>query len=166
MAKNDVQSPIGLKTVVDRDGMLGDERCRPGIRREPLDRPGPHAMTHAERRADEVDNAAGPRIEGRRRVFFCPPVVVLGNRVEDPIPPRQGRERDAVLHDPAREMRVIGLRDQLDDVRTGADDQFSSPSSQDTFAIAQATSARPRLAACLRAPMPAGRRRHFQSAPG
>jgi hypothetical protein len=47
---------------------------------------------------------------------------VLADGEEDFVAPWAGRERDAVLHDPAREMRVIWLRHQDDSVTDGTND--------------------------------------------
>ena len=111
--------------------MLRDQGRGPWIVRKPRDAPRPHAVTHAERHADEVGDAAGVGIHGWRRVFLCPPVVVLANRVENRVPPRPGRKRDAVHHDRPREMRVIGVGDQLEAVMNGTNDHVAAPAFKD-----------------------------------
>jgi hypothetical protein len=47
---------------------------------------------------------------------------VFADGAEDRLSPRPPGERHAALHDPPREMRVIGLGDELDPVSEWTDD--------------------------------------------
>jgi hypothetical protein len=79
-------------------------------------------LTDAHRCIDEIDDAAGRRMHNRRSILLCPPVVVLGNRKKNRISPRPSRKSDTVLHDPSREMGVVGLSDELQAVTDKAND--------------------------------------------
>ncbi len=83
---------------------------------------GQTPMPHAEGRSHEIDDGAGLGIDRWRSVLLGPPVVVLADRMENRVPPRPAGKRHAVLHDPAREVRVIGLGDQLETIVDDAND--------------------------------------------
>ena len=53
-------------------------------------------------------------------------VVVLAGRDEDRVPPRPSGKPDARLHDRPREMRVIGLSNQLDAIIKNADNHVAT----------------------------------------
>jgi hypothetical protein len=108
--------------------MLGDQRRGPWIVRKPRAGARPDAMSNAERRSHEIDDGAGLGIDRGRRVFLGPAVVVLADRMENRVLPRPCGKRHAVLHDPAGEVRVIGLRDQLEAVVDDANDHGLQPS--------------------------------------
>jgi hypothetical protein len=75
-----------------------------------------------ERCVHEIDDVARCRVDGGRRVFLGPAVVMLGNRMQDRVPSRPGGQRHAVAHDRPREPRMIGLRDQVQGILDEADD--------------------------------------------
>jgi hypothetical protein len=102
--------------------MLGDQRRGPGIAGEPGHAARPDGVTHADRRVDEVERPPGLVIHGRRRVLLRPAVVVLADGVKNGVPPRMGGQRGAVLHDPPRQLGMLGLRNQLDAAVEAAND--------------------------------------------
>jgi hypothetical protein len=121
------------KTVVDRQRMLRDQGRGPRIGAQPVDAARPYRMTHAERRADKVHDVPGIGADCRRRIGLGPAVVVLGNRVENRLSPGPCCKRDAMLHDPPRQVRVIRLRNQMQAVisRTNDHKRRLSPQGDD-----------------------------------
>ena len=77
-------------------------------------------MPHAQRRGDEVHDAPAG-VNRWRRILLDPAVVVLGRGKKNRGAPWMNRQRQALLHDLPRQLRVIRLRHQLNALRQGAD---------------------------------------------
>ena len=83
-------------------------------------------MANRQRRRHEVDDAPILGIDRGRSILLSPSVVVLGNRQENGRPARSLRKRDALLHESAGEMRVIGLGDQVNRVGSVTNDHAAT----------------------------------------
>ena len=94
--------------------MLRDECGRPWIPGESGDAARPHGLTDTGGRTNEIKDLARRRIDPWRGILFGPAVIVLTHGVENLDLARICCQRHAALHHVAREMGVIGLRDQLE----------------------------------------------------
>jgi hypothetical protein len=83
-------------------------------------------VAHAQCDGYEIRDIPRSGIDGRRGVLFRPTVVVFGNRMQDGAASRMRPQRDTVVHDRSRELRVIGLGRQLDAATDASDDHVAS----------------------------------------
>ena len=113
---------LHAKSIVDNHGMLGDERRRPWIWLEALNRTRPDSLADRCRHVDEVGQLTGGRIQDRGGIFLGPAVVVLRDGHQDVVTPRAGRQGFRVPDDHRRQSGMVRLSDEMLGIASGTDD--------------------------------------------